>query len=167
MTEKTPVTRSLFQTHPKEYFIPVGLLASAILLVLGIFLPIITLKEMILFKSTFSVWTGIIGLIKEHHYGLGIIIFLFSIIFPITKLTVLFGMWFRSMTSETRETLAHWIALLGKWSMLDVFVVAITIVITKISHFASAQPRVGIYLFTTSVLLTLIISERVEKIIKK
>ena len=55
-------------------------------------------------KNTYSVMTGVVGLAKDGDYVLAAVIFFFSIVFPIGKLAAL---------------------LLGKWSMLDVFVVAI------------------------------------------
>ena len=55
--------------------------------------------------------------------------------------------------------------LLGKWSMLDVFVIAVTIVVTKISRFAEAEARLGIYFFGASILLTMFTTERIESLI--
>ena len=47
--------------------------------------------------------------------------------------------------------------------MLNVFVVAIMIVVTKISGFASGEPRVRIYLFGLSVMITMIVTEAIER----
>ena len=49
--------------------------------------------------------------------------------------------------------------------MLDVFVIAVTIVVTKISRFAEAEPRLGIYFFGASILLTMFTTERIERLI--
>ena len=48
--------------------------------------------------------------------------------------------------------------------MLDVFVVAITIVITKISGLVEAEAHVGIYVFAVSVILSMIATMRIEKL---
>ena len=46
------------------------------------------------------------------------------------------------------------IEVVGNWSMLDVFVVAITIVAIKLSGLGSMQVHYGLYLFALSVILT-------------
>lgn len=158
---------SLRKQHPKNLLIPLALMASACLLVFGLFLPIITLKELVFWKHTFSVITGIQNLFAEGHWVLALIIFLFSILFPIGKLIILFQVWFSELTERQRQLYVHWIGVLGKWSMLDVFVVAITIVITKISTFAKAEPRVGLYFFGISIMLAMLITERIERLMKK
>lgn len=71
------------------------------------------------------------------------------------------------MTTNKQAHFIRWLSLLGKWSMLDVFVVAITIVITQISHFAHAAPRIGIYFFCVSIIFTMLLTEKIEKIIPK
>jgi paraquat-inducible protein A len=43
--------------------------------------------------------------------------------------------------------------MLGKWSMMDVFVVAIGIVVATSTQLADMTPRIGIYLFAMSVLV--------------
>lgn len=151
------------QQRLQRIYIPLTLAAAFVLLILGLFLPVLHLKELIIFKSTFSVVTGIIGLFHEGHYGLAVIIFLFSVVFPVFKLVMLCVLWFGKMAAKKREKFLHWLAVLGKWSMLDVFVVAVTIVITKISKLAAAEPRMGIYFFCASVVLTMFITGKISK----
>ena len=128
------------------------------------FFPTITDLEMFFFRSSFSVITGIYSLFAEHHYALAIIIALFSVAFPLFKLVTLGLLWFGKIEIKKRNRITHWLGVFGKWSMLDVFVVAVTIVITKISKFAEAEPRVGIYCFCASVMLTMIITEKIAEI---
>jgi paraquat-inducible protein A len=157
---------SLLRAYPRCWDVPLVLLTSIVLLILGLCLPVITLKELVFWKTTFSVWAGIVSLFQERHYFLSSIIFLFSIIFPIGKLTVLLNLWFVPMPQPRRKFFIHWLSVLGKWSMLDVFVVAVMIVITKISGFASADARIGIYFFGASILLSLLVTERIERLMK-
>ena len=161
------MTASLREQHPGKIMIPIALACSALLLVLGLFLPIITLKELVFWKHTFSVLTGIQSLFQEGHFILGLIIFLFSVLFPITKLIVLFQIWFSRLDDKQRKFYVHWLGVLGKWSMLDVFVIAVTIVITKISSFAKAEPRVGLYLFGVSIVLAMIITETIDRLMRE
>ena len=157
---------SLFKTHPKYWGIPVLLAGSGILLIMGLVLPAITLKELIFWTNTFSVLTGIQSLFDEGHYLLGLVIMLFSLFFPIFKLFILSMVWFSALPTGKREFYIHWLGILGKWSMLDVFVVAVTIVVTKISGLAKANAEVGIYFFGASVVLAMIATEQIEKLIR-
>lgn len=157
---------SLLKTYPKYWGIPVVLACSGGCLVAGLILPAITLKELIFWTNTFSVLTGIQSLFDEGHYFLGLVIMLFSIFFPIFKLIILSMVWFFELPSGKREFYVHWLGVLGKWSMLDVFVVAVTIVITKISGLAKANAEIGIYFFGISVALAMIVTERIERLIK-
>ena len=157
----------LGKTHRTKLDVPCFLAASAVFLVLGLFLPVITLKELVFWKSTFSVVTGIWSLFQEGHWILGVIIFLFSIVFPIVKLSILSLVWCAALGEEQRRRFLHWLAVSGKWSMLDVFVVALTIVITKVSKLAKAEPRIGIYFFAVSILLAMLVTERVERLMRR
>lgn len=160
-------TISLQRSFPRRIDIPLCLCASAILLGFGLFLPVITLKELVFWTHTFSVTSGIISLFQEKQYFLGVIIFFFSIVFPIFKLSVLSAIWFSRLSEEKRKFYIHWLGILGKWSMLDVFVIAVTIVVTKISGLADAQAHVGIYLFAGSIILAMLTTEQIERLMQR
>ncbi|MGB2662098.1 MAG: paraquat-inducible protein A [Candidatus Omnitrophota bacterium] len=147
--------KSLREIYPKRYEIPFLLVLSGGLLVFGLTLPVLTLKEMLVMKSTFSVLTGIANLWKDKQPVLAGIIVLFSVIFPITKLSVLLCIWGIRLTEKQRKTIMHWIEMLGKWSMLDVFVVAVTVVAVKFGFMIHAEPRVGVYVFASSILVAM------------
>ncbi|MGB2599717.1 MAG: paraquat-inducible protein A [Candidatus Omnitrophota bacterium] len=147
--------KSLREIYPKRYEIPFLLVLSGGLLIFGLTLPVLTLKEMLVMKSTFSVLTGIANLWKDKQPVLAGIIVLFSVIFPITKLSVLLCIWGIRLTEKQRKTIMHWIEMLGKWSMLDVFVVAVTVVAVKFGFMIHAEPRVGVYVFASSILVAM------------
>jgi paraquat-inducible protein A len=52
------------------------------------------------------------------------------------------------------RTLFHFVSNLGKWSMLDVFVVAILVLTIKSSGVAHIRVSEGFFLFFVSVMLT-------------
>jgi len=76
---------SLKNIYPRNFLIPLALLTAVILLILGLVLPVMTLKQLAFWKNTFSVLTGIQSLFVEKHCILAGIILLFSVIFPIFK----------------------------------------------------------------------------------
>lgn len=159
--------QSLANRCPLHFEVPLLLLTAAGLLGVGLFLPTLTLKELVFWKHTFSILTGIQNLYQEKHYTLAGIIFLFSIVFPIAKLGSLTLIWYVQFTEESRSKMLRWLDLFGKWSMLDVLVVAITIVITKLSGLVKAEPHIGIYLFAGSVILSMLTTMYIEYLGKR
>lgn len=139
------------------------LAAATALFIAGIFLPVITVKQFFIFKDTFSILGGIEALWREKHRLLAVIVFVFSIVFPAVKLSLLTYLWTQDARDPMRKGIARALGWMGKWSMLDVFVIAVTIVIAKLSGFADAKARIGIYLFGASVLLTMIAAWRIER----
>ena len=146
--------------HPKKarqlrYLIGV----AALLLAVGLVAPIATLTKFILVENTFSVLSGVVTLFSEGQFFLFLLITAFSVVLPIMKLGVLYRLVSRSdaMREKTRRLL-HWMHLYGKWSMLDVFVVAVLVVSVKLGAIANVEMRYGLYAFSASVLLTMIIT---------
>ena len=132
---------------------------AALLLAVGLVAPIATLTKFILVENTFSVLSGVVTLFREGQFFLFLLITAFSVVLPIMKLGVLYRLVSRSdaMREKTRRLL-HWMHLYGKWSMLDVFVVAVLVVSVKLGAIANVEMRYGLYAFSASVLLTMIIT---------
>lgn len=135
---------------------------AAVLLLVGLVAPIITLNKFVLIHNTFSVLSGTIELLKEGQIFLFLLIAGFSVVLPILKLWVLHGIVSRreAMKARVRRQL-HWMHLYGKWSMLDVFVVAVLVVAVKLGALANFELRFGLYAFAGSVLLTMLITSRI------
>jgi paraquat-inducible protein A len=158
--------KSLHELHPKRIDIVILLILSVGLLIVGLMLPIMTVRKLWA-SNTYSIITGVGNLWHEKLYVLASIVFFFSVIFPIAKLISLSVIWFIRMTDEHRQKLIYAMELFGKWSMLDVFVVAIIIVWVKLGVLASARAENGIYFFGASVLLTMVVSSLQGSLIKR
>lgn len=52
----------------------------------------------------------------------------------------------------------------GKWSMLDVFVVGIMVVMVKIRGMIDIELRYGFYIFTCAVLMTMVLTTLVSRL---
>ena len=135
---------------------------ATFLLVTGLLAPIITLSKFVLIENTFSVLSGVIELLKEGQIFLFLVITGFSVVLPILKLRVLYRIVSSSdaMQNKVRKQL-HWMHLYGKWSMLDVFVVAVLVGAVKLGAIADVDIRFGLYAFAASVLLTMFITSRI------
>jgi len=158
--------QSLQERNPKRVDIVILILLSIVLLIIGLTLPILTVRKL-WDSNTYSILTGVQNLWHEKYYVLAVVIFTFSIIFPIAKLISLSAVWFIRLKDEQRKTLVLYMEIFGKWSMLDVFVTAIMIVWVKLGALASAKAENGIYFFAASVLLTMILSSLQSSLVKR
>ena len=135
------------------------LLVNTVLLIIGLVSPIITLEKFYIVENTFSVLTGVIQLVDDGLWFLVVIVTGFSVILPFLKLQLLYQ--FVSVKPRNHIALGRylrWVHLYGKWSMLDVFVVAILVVSVKLGAIANVQMRYGLYAFAAAVLLTMVIT---------
>ena len=168
MAESRDRTRSLMEQHPKDYWIvPAALLVSTVLLFIGLSLPLLEAKQQFLWKkweNSYSVWTGVVALWHQQDYVLAAVLFFFSMIFPLVKLLALAIIWYVRLADAQRTTLLYWLGLLGKWSMLDVFVVAILIVLVKLGPMANVTPRSGVYFFAAAILASMLTTMYVERL---
>lgn len=149
--------------HPGEALIlKIMLLLILGLLAAGLISPIITLKKFYVIENTFSVYSGVIQLLREDHIFLFILITGFSIVLPVLKIAVLFFLLsVKQRHSGHFEKFLYWMHVFGKWSMLDVFVVAILVVSVKLGAIASVEMQYGLYIFATAVVLTMLVTARV------
>jgi len=136
--------------------------SAALLLLAGLVAPVITLRKFVLVENTFSVLSGVIGLLQNGQIFLFLLLTGFSVVLPILKLGVLYRLVSRNEAMQDRgRRLLHWMHLYGKWSMLDVFVVAVLVVAVKMGALVDVEMRYGLYAFAASVLLTMFITARV------
>ncbi|VUD68786.1 Paraquat-inducible protein A [Thalassocella blandensis] len=132
-------------------------LVNVIAFLCGVFLPLLTVSKLMLISNTFSVASGVQQLYWDGQYFLFVVIALFSIGFPLMKMCLL-GAWLLNPKRSRFTALLRWVHHFGKWSMLDVFVVAVLVVAVKLAGLASVEMREGLYFFTLSVLLTMILT---------
>jgi paraquat-inducible protein A len=135
--------------------IPALLVIAVILFGTGVFFPFFHVTKFWLFDSGVSVVGGIITLFQEGEYFLFAVLTLFTLVFPCAKLGLLAIVWLEREHDLAKVRRLHgWVESLGKWSMLDVFVVAILIVAMKSAAVAEIHIGSGLYLFTFSVVAT-------------
>ncbi len=135
--------------------IPFLLVAALLLFGTGIFFPFFHVTKFWVFNDAVSVVGGILTLFHEGEYFLFGVLTLFTLVFPCVKLGLLLIIWLERDHDLARVRRLHlWVGSLGKWSMLDVFVVAILIVAMKSAGVADLHIGLGLYLFTFSVIAT-------------
>ena len=135
------------------------LLVSLGLLFEGLTLPILTLHKFWIFGNTFSIWSAIISLYGSNEVFLATVLLVFSVLFPIGKNLVMIGVFLRGARfARFSQRIVRGAAVLGKWSMLDVFIVAILVASVKLGILAHAEVLSALYFFAASVIITNVIS---------
>lgn len=146
-------------------------LAALILYIPANILPILHL-DMYGVESDNTVWEGVKLLWKDGDTAVSIIVFLASIAIPLLKLAGLFTLVIaarkrgkehrggpRELKPRRRLT---WIYLIiesiGRWAMLDVFVLAVLVAVVKLHKLATVLPGKGLLAFTCVVVCTLLAS---------
>lgn len=159
--------KSLWEFYPNRVDIPVYLILLLGLLITAQCLPVLSIKKFVFWKSQYSLWSGTIGLFRDQHYSLGVILLIFSIFFPFAKLCTLLVLWCGKFTDDQRLRAFKWLEILGRWSMLDVFVVAMIVVIAKSGGALQASAKIGIYLFAVAVLLSLVVTVYIRTLARR
>jgi paraquat-inducible protein A len=148
--------------------VPLLIAVAFLLFGTGIFFPFFHVTKFWVFDDAVSVVGGIITLFREGEYFLFAVLTLFTLVFPCVKLGLLAIVWLEREHDLARVRRLHgWVESLGKWSMLDVFVVAILIVAMKSAAVADIRIGAGLYLFTFSVIATQLASARVAGLLKR
>ena len=162
--------RALREFYPSRHDVPVFIATAFGVLVTALSLPLITVEKTVLWRhweNHYSVFTGIVELAKHGDQILALIVFFFSMVSPFAKLLALSIIWFRKLDDDQRGKTLHWLGVLGKWSMLDVFAVAILVVAAKLRSLTQVQPRIGVYMFGLAILLSMLTTMHVERLTRK
>lgn len=128
---------------------------SAMLLMAGVMVPIVQVSNLLIFSDRISIVGSIASLWRSNEYFIATIIVIFSILLPVMKIMLADYVWrgcsFLRAEQGRSVGILEWV---GRWSMLDVLVIAMIIVSLKASMFGDARSELGIYLFSGSILFS-------------
>ena len=139
-------------------------LAAAVCLVLGLTQPVVKLTRLYFWTDTHSVLSIVSALYASGEHFLAGVIVVFSVVFPSLKLVYITMA--GTLTSFDPVRRSRWfsrIEVLGKWSMLDVLVLALLVFYAKSADLGDAVALPGIYFFVASVVLTMIAYGLIER----
>lgn len=123
------------------------------------------LRTSMLGKTTDStIFGGVVDLAHHGSYGIAAIVFIASIVIPVSKFFVI-GYLALSihrrvhLSAHARHRLYEIVEFIGRWSMIDVFVVAILSSLVQLNFAASINPGIAAVSFALSVAFTMISAE--------
>ena len=135
------------------------LLCSLVALVIGVTAPLLTLQKLYFIENTISLISTIQALYRDQEWMLFSVILIFSLCVPVIKIiSLLLITNVEYSPGSLLDKSLSLIETLGKWSMLDVFVVALLLVSVKLGALAKVEVHYGLYVFAFSVILTMALS---------
>jgi paraquat-inducible protein A len=122
--------------------------AAGLCFALGVSLPLMTFEKLYFFSEDPSLLDLIASLYGAGDIALAIVVALVSIVFPICKMAAVAteALW----PERPRGYAARLVPMLGKWSLMDVLLVAIVIAAAKTSGLAEAFSQPGLWFYAGS-----------------
>lgn len=133
-------------------------LGSLFLFPTAIALPILEI-ERLGYRYTSSLLGGIVELFHGGSWFVATVILLFSIILPVVKLVTLLELcWFRILEHRNRAWAYRMIEFSGRWSMMDVMLLAFLVMLIKLSGLVEFHIGPAVVAFCACVVMSMIAS---------
>ncbi len=135
-------------------------LTALILFIPAIWYPFMTI-ELYGNRNSVTIWGGVESLVEDGSWPIAAIIFLASLVIPILKLVILIYLALTSAQESHprfKTQLFHIVEAIGRWSMLDIFLLAILVAIMKLGRWTTVEPKIGSWLFAAVVIFTMLAS---------
>lgn len=136
------------------------LITAAILYIPANLLPIMTVNSLGQGDPS-TIMSGVIQLVQHGMIPIAAVVFIASILVPTFKLVgialLLFSVQRRQpLSARQRIVMYRFIEFIGRWSMLDIFVIAILVAVVNFGRLASIEANLGAIAFASVVILTML-----------
>jgi paraquat-inducible protein A len=129
---------------------------SLFLILVGLFEPALVVTEMGLFETRYSIVKGIRTFFEQGQTALGILVLTVSVIIPIFKILFCFGVLTVAKSGPRVSAWLRNLGILSPWSLTEVFILAIIILVLNGQLITSASLRPGAWFFAAGVVVSLI-----------
>jgi paraquat-inducible protein A len=139
------------------------LLGAAILYIPANVLPVMTIKRLGKGGPT-TILNGVVELAQSHLWPLALLLLLASVLVPIFKLLSLAAMLVMTHRRSPsylrgRTRLFRFVKFVGRWSMIDIFMLSVLVGVVRFGAIASVLPGLGAAAFCAVVLITMLATE--------
>ena len=136
------------------------LITAAIIYIPANVLPIMTVSSLGQGEPS-TIMSGVIELVQHGMIPIASVVFIASILVPTFKLVgialLLFSVQRRQpLSARQRIWMYRFIEFIGRWSMLDIFVIAILVAVVNFGRIASVEANLGAVAFASVVILTML-----------
>ncbi len=124
-------------------------------------MPAVSITRFSLFGETYSILDGVLAFWSQQRYGLFALVFAFSVVLPVAKTAVAIWAWRRPPAADPAlDRTLRLFAAVSKWSMLDVLIIALLVLVLEGSLIAAADIHAGLVLFAAAVVTSSIALHR-------
>jgi len=114
-----------------------------------------------------TILSGVFSLIGTEDYFVAVVVFVASICVPVGKFLIIvllaISLQFEwDMSEHTRHRLHAVTEFIGRWSMIDVFVVAVLAALIQLGAIMTITPGIGVNAFAVSVLFTMLAASSLD-----
>jgi paraquat-inducible protein A len=107
-----------------------------------------------------TIFSGVVYLLNSGSWAIAVIIFLASIMVPAVKLAVLSGLLISvqrrsAWRPEVRTRLYQITEAIGRWSMVDIYVITVMVALLKLGAIAFVEAGIGVFFFGAVVVITM------------
>ena len=136
------------------------LITAAILYIPANLLPIMTVNSLGQGAPS-TIMSGVIELVQHGMFPIAAVVFIASILVPTFKLVGIALLLFsvqrhQPLSARQRIIMYRFIEFIGRWSMLDIFVIAILVAVVNFGRLASVEANLGAAAFASVVILTML-----------
>ncbi|NCC29132.1 MAG: paraquat-inducible protein A, partial [Gammaproteobacteria bacterium] len=136
------------------------LIAAIVCYIPANILPIMSVTSLGRSQSD-TIFTGVSFMLDHGMWSLALVIFTASIFVPLLKLLILIFLlvsvqWRSVWRPRERTSLYRVVETIGRWSMVDVYVVTILVALVRLGNIASVQAELGAIFFCAVVVLTML-----------
>lgn len=121
-------------------------------------LPIISMDYLGI-RTSNTIWSGCVELFDDGKWQIALVVFLASILIPLLKLSGLLVLVLSIDTRRwprARSGVYQFIDRIGRWSMLDVFLLSIVVVLIKFGDWGTVLPGPGVTAFAGVVVFSML-----------
>jgi len=127
-------------------------------------MPAVSVTKFVLFGATYSIIDGVFGFWSDGRYFLFALVFLFSVVLPLGKVLVGIRAWISPVhPGSPAGRLLRAAAWASRWSMLDVFIVALLVLALEGSLLTTADIHAGLVLFAAGVVVSTVATHRLVR----
>jgi paraquat-inducible protein A len=118
--------------------------------------------------KTGTLWSGVAMLFDEHMWGIAILVFLSSILFPVLNIMLSLLISAHLYFNKPNRHLAlwmRWLQHIDEWAMLEIYTLGIIVASVKLSSLAELNFGLGLYAFIGLLIVTGMLASSLDKVL--
>jgi paraquat-inducible protein A len=131
-------------------------LAAFVLYIPAITLPLLRIRQLGHYHSS-SILSGAWELLTSGAWFVGAVVLIFSVVLPVLKIGLLLDLCLRQHTPRRHRAATYRLMeQLGRWSMMDVLLVALLVMFVKLGNIVEFQVGPAVWAFASCVAMTMV-----------